>query len=95
MKLRTSKYHDVKIGDRVICIVRPEKFSLIKSDKELNAIECEVTNVIFLGKSNRVYGKIDNMTIIAEIPTDVSVNSGDRVILYTSVDETTFITITQ
>ena len=94
VKLRTSKYHDVKIGDRVICVVRPENFSLIKSDKEFNAIECEVTNVIFLGKSNRVYGKIDDMTIIAEITTDVYVNSGDHVILYTSVDETTFITIT-
>ncbi|UCH02664.1 MAG: ABC transporter ATP-binding protein [Candidatus Bathyarchaeota archaeon] len=93
-RLRTLKYDDVKIGDRVICVVRPENFSLNKPTKEFNVVECEITSVIFIGKSNRIYGKIGDMTVLAEIPTDVTVEPGERLSLYASIDETTVLPIT-
>lgn len=93
VRLRALKSIEVKIDDKVICVVRPENFTMTPPNKEFNTVECEITSVIFIGKSNRVYGKIGDMTILAEIPTNVTVNPGEHLILYASVDQTTILSI--
>jgi spermidine/putrescine ABC transporter ATP-binding subunit len=87
--LKARKTFDLKRGDSVLCAIRPENFSITKPEEEYNVLDCEVLTVLFLGKSNRVHAKVGDLRLIAELPTDVNVASGDTITLYVTVDETT------
>ncbi len=89
IKLKALKTFDLKPGDSVLCAVRPENFSITKPEEEYNVLDCDVLNVLFLGKSNRVHAKVGDLRLIAELPIDVNVASGDTITLYVTVDETT------
>jgi ABC-type Fe3+/spermidine/putrescine transport system ATPase subunit len=89
VKLRALKTFDLKVGESVLCAIRPENFQIKRPEEEYNVLESEVVNVLFLGKANRVYAKVGDLRLMAELPTDVNVASGDTITLYFSVDETT------
>lgn len=89
VKLRALKTFNLEVGESVICAIRPENFLIKRPEEEYNVLESEVVNVLFLGKSNRVYAKVGDLRITAELPTDINVASGDTITLYFSVDETT------
>lgn len=89
INLRALKASDLKVGESVLCAVRPENFLIKKPEEEYNSLECEVLNVLFLGKTNRVYAKIGDLNILAELPTYVDVDVGETISLYFLVDETT------
>jgi ABC-type Fe3+/spermidine/putrescine transport system ATPase subunit len=88
LKLRAPKSFDVSIGDQAICAIRPESFTLDKPDEPFNVFKCEVLNVLFLGKSNRVYTRVGTQNLIAELPTDADTALGKTISLFTTVDET-------
>jgi len=87
--LRALKAFDLKVGESVVCAIRPENFLINKPEEEHNVLDCEVINVLFLGKSNRVYAKVGDLRIVAELPTDVDVAAGEPIKLYALADETT------
>lgn len=87
--LRALKAFDLKVGEAVLCAIRPENFLSNKPEEEYNVLDCEVINVLFLGKANRVYAKVGDLRILAELPTDVDVAIGETIRLYALVDETT------
>lgn len=93
VKLKALKSFETKVGDRVTCAIRPENFDVKKPDGDCNVLECEVLNVVFLGKSNRVYAKAGDLRILAELPTDVNIAVGKTITLYAKVDETTVLPI--
>ncbi len=94
VQLTALKTFDLTIGKSVLCAIRPENFLIKRPEGEYNVLECEVVNVIFLGKSNRIYAKVGDLRITAELPTDVNIASGDIVPLYFPVDETTVLPFT-
>jgi len=93
VRLRALKSFDVEVGERVVCAVRPENFHIKKPGGDFNVLECEVLNVVFLGKSNRVYARVGELRVLAELPTDVDIAVGKTVSLYAPVDETTVLPI--
>jgi ABC-type Fe3+/spermidine/putrescine transport system ATPase subunit len=94
VKLRALKTFDLKVGQSVLCAIRPENFLIKKPEEECNVLESEVVNVLFLGKSNSVHAKVGDLRIAAELPTGVTVASGDRITLYVKVGETTVLPFT-
>ncbi len=92
--LKARKTRELAPGDAVLCAIRPENFSLTKPDEEANVVDCEVLSVLFLGKSNRVHAKIGDLRLLAELPTDTPIASGDLITLYVKVDETTVLPFT-
>ena len=87
--IKAYKSFNFVVGDKVICAIRPENFLIDKPKKNYNTIECEIETILFLGKSNRVYGKNKDISLIAEIPINVDVSRGDQLILYSLIEETT------
>ena len=53
----------IEKNDEVICAVRPEDFMVRTPKEEHNVLECEVANVAFLGKTNRIYAKIEDQNL--------------------------------
>jgi len=87
--IKAYKSFNFVVGDKVICAIRPENFLIDKPKKNYNTFECEIETILFLGKSNRVYGKNKDISLIAEIPINVDVSRGDQLILYSLIEETT------
>jgi len=87
--LKALKAFDLKVSESVVCAIRPENFRINKPEEEHNVLDCEVINVLFLGKANRVYAKVGDLRILAELPTDVDIAIGEPIKLYALVDETT------
>ncbi len=79
----------LKVGDNGLCAIRPESFHLKQPDDEYNAFLCDVVNVVFVGKSNRVYATMGDSRILAEVDSNVELKAGDKVRLFSSVEETT------
>lgn len=87
--VRALKSLNFSVGDKVICAIRPENLLIDEPTSDYNAFECEIESVIFLGTSNRVYGKNMDLTLIAELPINIDVARGDKLILYSLIEETT------
>jgi ABC-type Fe3+/spermidine/putrescine transport system ATPase subunit len=88
IKLRAPKSFNITVGDPAICAIRPESFTITKPDESFNIFKCEVLNVLFLGKSNRVYARVGTLNLLAELPTDIDISIGKTIPLFTPVDET-------
>ncbi len=88
IKLRAPKSFNIAIGDQAICAIRPESFTINKPDEPFNVFKCKVLNILFLGKSNRVYTRIGNLNVLAELPIDADISIGKTITLFTLIDET-------
>jgi ABC-type Fe3+/spermidine/putrescine transport system ATPase subunit len=88
VKLRAPKSFNITVGDQAICAIRPESFTIDKPNESFNVFKCVVLNVLFLGKSNRVYTRVGTQNLIAELPTDADISPGKTISLFTPVDET-------
>ncbi|MCJ2534109.1 MAG: ABC transporter ATP-binding protein [Candidatus Thermoplasmatota archaeon] len=88
IKLRAPKTFNIAIGDQAICAIRPESFTINKPDEPFNVFKCKVLNILFLGKSNRVYTRIGNLNVLAELPIDADISIGKTITLFTLIDET-------
>jgi len=88
IKLRALKSFNINVGDQAVCAIRPESFTINKPSEPFNVFKCEVLNVLFLGKSNRVYTRVGTLNILAELPTNADISTGKTISLFTPVDET-------
>lgn len=46
-------------------------------------------NAVFVGRTNRVYGRLGDLRILAEVDPDVELREGETISLYSLADETT------
>lgn len=74
------------IGKNIILGVRPEHF-FVSIDNNFD-LSPTVTLVEMLGSEKLVYFKINDDTIIAKIPPDISVNTGDNINLSIEISKT-------
>jgi len=88
VKVRAPKSFNITVGDQAICAIRPESFTIDQPEAPFNVFKCEVLNVLFLGKSNRVYTRVGTQNLIAELPMDAEVAIGKTISLFASADET-------
>ena len=87
IKLRAPKSFNITVGDQAICAIRPESFTVNKPDEPFNVFKCKVLNILFLGKSNRVYLSIGNLNVLAELPIDDKISVGKTITLFTLINE--------
>ncbi|MFQ6077018.1 MAG: ABC transporter ATP-binding protein [Candidatus Bathyarchaeia archaeon] len=82
----------IKPGDQVLCSIRPEDFLVREpEDGEYNSFKGEVTNAVFVGRTNRVYARVGGLRMLAEVDSDVELRVGEAVSLYSLADETTIL----
>jgi len=79
--------HTFKKGEKVMCAIRPESFTIEKPTERHNKLQCKLTSIAFLGKSNRVYADLEGENIVAELEPEKRFKVGQEVTLHVPVDE--------
>lgn len=82
-----------KTGDEVLVAIRPENFQL--NGKAENKFECTIYHISFLGKTQRVQGKMGDLTVILEADPDIPLEVDKRVEVCAEPEHTLAIKLTE
>ncbi|MBD3207490.1 ATP-binding cassette domain-containing protein [Candidatus Bathyarchaeota archaeon] len=75
-------------GDRVACVLRPEKFSITQPDIPYNVIEGELEWSAFLGPVTEVKLNLGQSTIFIDAPSSLRAESGEVLKVYLPKEDT-------
>jgi spermidine/putrescine ABC transporter ATP-binding subunit len=82
-----------KTGEDVLVAIRPENFQI--GGKAENKFECVIYHISFLGKTQRVQGKMGDLTLILEADPDIPLEVGERVEVSAEPEHTLAIKLTE
>lgn len=75
-------------GDKVACVLRPEKFSIREPDVPYNVIEGELEWSAFLGPVTEVKLNLGQSTVVIEAPSSLRAESGENLKVYLTKEDT-------
>jgi spermidine/putrescine ABC transporter ATP-binding subunit len=81
------------LGDEVLVAIRPENFQI--GGKAENRFDCTIYHISFLGKTQRVQGKMGDLTVILEADPDLPLEVDKRVLVCAEPEHTLAIRVTE
>jgi spermidine/putrescine ABC transporter ATP-binding subunit len=82
-----------KNGDDVLVAIRPENFRL--NGKAENKFDCKIYHISFLGKTQRVQGRMGDLTIILEADPDIQLEVDKQIEICAEPEHTLAIRLTE
>jgi ABC-type Fe3+/spermidine/putrescine transport system ATPase subunit len=82
-----------KFGDEVLVAIRPENFQI--GGKAENRFECGIYHISFLGKTQRVQGRMGNQTLILEADPNIPLEVDKQVEVSAEPEHTLAIKLTE
>jgi spermidine/putrescine ABC transporter ATP-binding subunit len=86
--LSSSDEQEIKKGDKVACVLRPENFVTEKPKAASNQLQGVVEWTAFVGSHTEVRINIDGRRLLVHVPPDVEVPVGKDIVIYIPQEDT-------